>query len=171
MYAGQTDVTGSKAGSATHVSTMISDAANKWSKKAGQATRKASKQRVAGQKKTRSKKGKARKRAKQEPLSQKRSLSPELKNSPGGKALVEYFSHKEEDPNYFIVRAKQCFESYVKFCKCPLMQEGERVKPLSARAFSMMAQDYVRPFKRGGFHWYEVPHVEQEQSEARAKAA
>lgn len=167
MYAGQTEVTGSKAGSATHVSTMISDAANKWSKKSAGKTKRLK----GGQKKTRSKRSRARKRAKQEPLSQKRSLSPELKNSPGGKALVEYFSHKEEDPNYFIVRAKQCFESYVKFCKCPLMQEGERVKPLSARAFSMMAQDYVRPFKRGGFHWYEVPHVEQEQSEARAKAA
>lgn len=164
MYAGQTDVTGTKAGSATHVSTMISDAANKWSKKAGQTTRKASKRRVAGQKNTRSKKGTARKRAKQEPHSQKRSLSPELKNSPGGKALVEYFSHKEEDPNSFIIRASQCFVFYEEFCVL------EEVEPLSARAFSMMAQDYVRPFKRGGFHWYEVPHVEQEQSEGGGPA-
>lgn len=165
MYAGQINVTSSNAGSTAHVSSMITDAASKWSKKSGQKTCKPAKGLKGGRKKVRSKNARKRKGAKQEPLSQKRSLSLELKNSPGGKALVAYFAHEEEDPNCFIIRASQCFEYYEEFC---VMAE---VSPLSARAFSMMAQEYVRPFKRGGFHWYEVPHVELEQDTLNAKAA
>ncbi len=73
--------------------------------------------------------------------------------SDAGFDAIEWLSTPETDPDHFFISSSACFALHVNRCV------ASRVKPLSRRRFSMIAQKYVRAFRGpGGYRWYELLH-------------
>lgn len=98
-----------------------------------------------------------------ETVGRKRRSSPSLpqyvKDSEAGWLAIEWFTTPEENPDHHIISSRECYSVHIKQC------EECGVEPLSARRFSVLAMEYVEPFRgHDKNRWYKLVHVNKESA-------
>lgn len=84
-----------------------------------------------------------------------KKLGLPLRQSAGGVLAIEYLSTPEEDPLYNEISSADCYAGYCEYCDMCGLPEHKR---LTARAFSMLAMEYVDAAYKGpdGLRWYRL---------------